>query len=106
VAEGTPDELKHRVPGGYARLRFRDIAHLDAAARILSAVSRDEEALTLDVPTDSSPSSLKDLLERLDQEALSVDGVTVHTPDLDDVFFALTGHAHGEVPEAENGDRR
>jgi ABC-2 type transport system ATP-binding protein len=106
VAEGTPDELKRRIPGGYARLRFRDTARLDAAARILSAVSRDVETLTLDVPTDSSPRSLKDLLETLDQEELSVDGVTVHTPDLDDVFFALTGHAHGDMPQGEKRDQR
>jgi len=31
------------------------------------------------------------LLDRLDSEAISVEGLSVHVPDLDDVFFALTG---------------
>jgi ABC-2 type transport system ATP-binding protein len=34
------------------------------------------------------------LLDRLDAHAVSVERVTVHTADLDDVFFALTGHSH------------
>ncbi len=94
VAEGTPDELKRRVPGGHARLQFRHLDDLDAAASALGQATRDGEALTLDVPTDGSPQSLKYLLDRLDQESLTVDSFTVHTPDLDDVFFALTGHPH------------
>ncbi len=106
VAEGTPDELKRRVPGGYARLQFQDLAHLDAAEQVLHAVSRDAEALTLDVPTDGSPRSLKDLLDRLDLEALHVDNVTVHTADLDDVFFALTGHPHGETRDGERENQQ
>ena len=31
------------------------------------------------------------LLGRLDRESIEVDELTVHTPDLDDVFLALTG---------------
>ena len=94
VAEGTPDELKRRVPGGHARLQFRDLGASQGAARVLGNASRDGDTLTLDVPTDGSPRSLKELLDRLDREDLAVDSVTVHTPDLDDVFFALTGHPH------------
>jgi ABC-2 type transport system ATP-binding protein len=96
VAEGTPDELKRRVPGGHARLQFRDLGALHGAARVLGNTSHDGDTLTLDVPTDGSPRSLKELLDRLDREDLAVDSVTVHTPDLDDVFFALTGHPHRE----------
>jgi ABC-2 type transport system ATP-binding protein len=96
VAEGTPDELKRRVPGGHARLQFSDLGALHGAARVLGNTSRDGDTLTLDVPTDGSPRSLKHLLDRLDREQLAVDSVTVHTPDLDDVFFALTGHPHRE----------
>jgi ABC-2 type transport system ATP-binding protein len=33
VAQGTPDELKRQVPGSHVRLRFADVAELDAAAR-------------------------------------------------------------------------
>ena len=95
VAEGTPDELKRRIPGGHIRLQFADAWGLASAARTLGEGARDEEALTLQVPTDGSVRSVKSVLDRLDQEGNAVEGagVSVHTPDLDDVFFALTGHA-------------
>ncbi|AXB41672.1 ATP-binding cassette domain-containing protein [Amycolatopsis albispora] len=93
VAEGTPDELKRRIPGTHVRLRFTTTAELDAAARVLSDGTRDEEALTLRVPSDGGTKSLRHVLDRLDEYALSAETFTVHTPDLDDVFLALTGHA-------------
>jgi ABC-2 type transport system ATP-binding protein len=94
VADGTPEELKRRVPGGHARLWFRDETGLDAAARTVDASARDDDALVLDVPTDDTPEALRDLLARLD--GLGVERLTLHTPDLDDVFLALTGgHAAG-----------
>jgi ABC-2 type transport system ATP-binding protein len=94
VAEGTPDELKRRIPGGHARLQFRDLDALDTAAKVLGEVVRDNDPLVLQVPTDGTPRSLMALLDRLDTHTVSVERVTVHTADLDDVFFALTGHAH------------
>jgi ABC-2 type transport system ATP-binding protein len=97
VAEGTPDELKRRIPGGHIRLQFGDPAGLESAARALGDASPDEEALTLQVPYDGSVRSLRALLGRLDDQAVPVGGLSVHTPDLDDVFFALTGHPSAEL---------
>jgi ABC-2 type transport system ATP-binding protein len=92
VAAGTPDELKRRIPGGHARLHFYDLDGLGTAAQVLGGASRDNDALVLQVPNDGTPRSLVDLLGRLDRHAVPIERVTVHTPDLDDVFFALTGH--------------
>ena len=47
----------------------------------------------LDVPSDGSVASLRRLLERLDDARIEVEQLSVHSPDLDDVFFAVTGHA-------------
>jgi len=91
VAEGTADELKRRVPGGHIRLRLADPGDLEAAARLLSEALRDDEALTLRVPSDGSVRSLRAVLERLDREAVEVSELSIHTPDLDDVFLTLTG---------------
>jgi ABC-2 type transport system ATP-binding protein len=96
VAEGTPEELKRLIPGGHIRLRFADARGLESAAHALGEVSRDDAALTLQVPSDGSLRSLKTLLDRLDDESIEVDELTVHTPDLDDVFLALTGHPKNE----------
>jgi ABC-2 type transport system ATP-binding protein len=92
VAEGTPDELKRRLPGTHVRLRFTTTAELDAAARVLPGATRDDEALALRVPGDGGTKSLRALLDRLDEYSIGADELSVHTPDLDDVFLALTGH--------------
>jgi ABC-2 type transport system ATP-binding protein len=91
VAEGTPDELKRRIPGGHIRLQFADARGLESAAATLGEVVRDDDALALQVPSDGSMRSLRALLDRLDDATIEVEGLSVHTPDLDDVFFALTG---------------
>jgi ABC-2 type transport system ATP-binding protein len=91
VAEGSAGELKRLVPGGHVRLEFADPAGLDSAARVLGESARGDEALALIVPSDGSLPSLRALLDRLDTESIAVAGLTVHTPDLDDVFLALTG---------------
>ncbi|WP_280180134.1 ATP-binding cassette domain-containing protein [Nocardia farcinica] len=97
VAEGTADELKRRVPGSHIRLRFADAATLDAAARALPEATRDDEALILRVPGDGGTKSLRALLDRLAEHSLDAEDLTVHTPDLDDVFLALTGRATTEA---------
>jgi ABC-2 type transport system ATP-binding protein len=96
VAEGTPEELKRLVPGGHVRLRFADARGLESAAHALREAVRDDVARTLQVPSDGSLRSLKSMLDRLDDESVEVDELTVHTPDLGDVFLALTGHPKNE----------
>jgi ABC-2 type transport system ATP-binding protein len=92
VAEGTPDALKRRIPGGHVRLRFADPVEFATAGRVLGDVVRHEDTLSLQVPSDGSVRSLKRILDRLDDESVEVADLEVHTPDLDDVFLALTGH--------------
>ena len=91
VAEGTADELKRRIPGGHIELRFAAPSELESASRLLAAASHDEEALTLQVPGDGNVPALRALLNQLDRASIKVEGLSIHTPDLDDVFFALTG---------------
>jgi len=90
VAEGTADQLKRLVPGGHVSLRFTDAGALEAAARAFGDAGRDDEELTLQVPSDGGVQSLRALLDRLDADEIGVDALAVHTPDLDDVFLALT----------------
>ena len=97
VAEGTPDELKRQVPGSHVRLRFSDVVMLDAAARVLNGSVADDAALTLRVPSDAGVKSVRALLDRLDEYSIDVAEFSVHTPDLDDVFLALTSHASTEA---------
>ncbi|HEY8980602.1 MAG TPA: ATP-binding cassette domain-containing protein [Streptomyces sp.] len=90
VAEGTPAELKRRVPGGHVRLRFTDPAAYERAATALRETARDDDTLTLQIPSDGSQRELRAVLDRLDSSGVEADELSLHTPDLDDVFFALT----------------
>ncbi|WP_097867421.1 ATP-binding cassette domain-containing protein [Streptomyces sp. rh34] len=91
AAEGTAEELKRIVPGGHVRLRFTDPGAYRSAASALREVTRDEETLSLQIPSDGSQRELRSILDWLDSAGIEADELTVHTPDLDDVFFALTG---------------
>ena len=104
VAEGTSAELKQLIPGGHVSLRFADTAELDVAAHALGESNRDDDELTLQVPSDGGVRSLRFLLDRLDRVQLEPTELTVHTPDLDDVFLALTDNpTHSPAVPMETG---
>ncbi|MFE9837979.1 ATP-binding cassette domain-containing protein [Streptomyces sp. NPDC005551] len=92
VAQGTAEELKRQIPGTHVKLRFAHTFDLDGAARVFPDSTRNDEELTLRVPSDGESRSLRALLDRLDEHALNAQEFSVHTPDLDDVFLALTEH--------------
>jgi len=100
VAEGSADELKRRIPGAYVQLHFASAPALAAAAGVLERAAPDEDKLVLRVPTGSDVRSLRRLLDRLDDADVAVERLSIHTPDLDDVFFAVTGHAADDAQEA------
>src|SRR6185437_7583310 len=90
VAAGTPEELKRQVPGGHVRLWFADLPALDAASAAVRGADRDDHSLSLTVPGTGSVSSLRALLDQLDRAEVEVDDLAIHTPDLDDVFLAVS----------------
>jgi ABC-2 type transport system ATP-binding protein len=97
VAEGTPADLKRRIPGGHIQLQFTAPGALRAAGRALDTAIPDEDNLILQVPNDGSVAGLRRLLDQLDDAGIDGAQLSIHSPDLDDVFFAVTGH-----PAAEN----
>ncbi|MBG0566754.1 ATP-binding cassette domain-containing protein [Actinoplanes aureus] len=101
VVEGTADELKRRIPGGHLLLRFTDPAALRAAADALNTTHRDDDALTLQVPSDGDVASLQAVLGTLELVGAKPDHLAIHTPDLDDVFFAFTGAPATTNPASE-----
>jgi len=93
VAEGTPADLKRRIPGGHIELRFDAPHSLRAAGELLPTATSDVDQLTLQIPGDGSVTAVRHLLDQLHDARIDVAGLAIHTPDLDDVFFAVTGHA-------------
>jgi ABC-2 type transport system ATP-binding protein len=103
VAEGTPGELKRRIPGGHIRLEFTDPDARRAAERALSTASPDDDnddELTLRVPSDGDVAALRRVLEQLDDAGVEIAQLSIDNPDLDDVFFAVTGQHHAEEAAA------
>jgi ABC-2 type transport system ATP-binding protein len=97
VAQGTPAELKRQIAGSHVRLRFAADLELATAMALLTGSAReDEDDLILRVPSDGGANSVRALLNQLDAHSIEVEEFSVHTPDLDDVFLALTGHANAE----------
>ncbi|XVU27360.1 ATP-binding cassette domain-containing protein [Actinoplanes sp. CA-054009] len=90
VAEGSAAELKRLIPGGHVLLRFTDPGAYQNAAAALPDAGRDDEALALQISSGGTQAELRTVLDRLDAARVQADELTVHTPDLDDVFFALT----------------
>jgi ABC-2 type transport system ATP-binding protein len=76
VAEGTPDQLKRLIPGGHITARLTD-----------------DTEVTVRIADGGVAEALKSVLGRLGTLDANVAGLTVHTPDLDDVFLALTSDA-------------
>jgi ABC-2 type transport system ATP-binding protein len=108
VAEGTSAELKARVPGGHVSLRFADPRVLREAGEMPEIVAVNEDALEIQVRSDGSVRSVREILDWLDAHEVSVLDLSIHTPDLDDVFFALTGAgtAAAEQPRQELEEAR
>ena len=99
VTEGTPDELKRRIPGGHVQLRFADPHQLSAAAALLPGATADPDQLSLQVYGDGSVTAVRDLLNELAVAGIGAERLSIHTPDLDDVFFAVTGHSTDDIRE-------
>ncbi len=91
VAEGTPAELKRQIPGGHVRLHFAGPDLLRSAAGLLPVAAPDQDQLVLQVPADGTVDSLRELLDELHRARIAVEQLSIHSPDLDDVFLAVTG---------------
>ncbi|WP_097869610.1 ATP-binding cassette domain-containing protein [Streptomyces sp. rh34] len=98
AAEGTAEQLKRIVPGGHVKLRFTDPDAYRSAASALTEAAPDDESLSLSIPSDGTQRELRSILDHLDAAGIEADELTVHTPDLDDVFFALTASTAPAAP--------
>ena len=91
VAEGSAQELKQRIPGGRIDLHFADAEAQLLAGDALGMPVTEQDSTSLQIPTDGNVATLRRVLRDLDEAGVDVVDLAIHTPDLDDVFFALTG---------------
>ncbi|MBO3747629.1 ATP-binding cassette domain-containing protein [Streptosporangiaceae bacterium NEAU-GS5] len=98
VADGTPNELKRLVPGGAIHLELADVAALEAAAMLFPEGVRGDDDLSLRLPSDGGIVALRRVLDSVEQAGIEATSISVTTPDLDDVFLALTDPSARKEP--------
>jgi ABC-2 type transport system ATP-binding protein len=97
IAEGTSDELKNRVGGDVVEFTVGSRDALPAALAAVADVGDvpptvSELHVSLAVGSRGSE-ALLEVVRRLDAAQVTVTGLGIRRPSLDDVFLALTGHA-------------
>jgi ABC-2 type transport system ATP-binding protein len=110
IAEGTPAELKAGLGETVIELTLPDP---DAAARAMNLLREDGhrtlvvDGSTVELTVEDGPRVAATALRTLDQAGLTVAGLALREPSLDDVFLSLTGHRaeSDEVAPAGAGDK-
>ncbi|WP_278314607.1 ATP-binding cassette domain-containing protein [Lolliginicoccus levis] len=99
VAEGSPDELKDSIGHSVLRITITDPYDTLRAARIVAATTGTEASAatpgTLTAPL-ASTSDVPEVLLALRAASIGIRDLAIERPDLNAVFFALTGNPHKE----------
>ena len=92
VAEGTADELKWLVGGGHIRLQFAERARDRRGGRgARTGLRATTTRWRCRSPATAACNRCAPCSTGSIEDSINVAGLSVHTPDLDDVFLALTG---------------
>ncbi|WP_370616070.1 ATP-binding cassette domain-containing protein [Mumia qirimensis] len=104
IAEGTPHELKALVGGRTLQVRPVDPRDIGDVAALLSGIAgrpTDEPAKgTVAVPVEDDR-VLTTVVRDLDTRGIAVAELALSLPDLDEVFFALTGKPASDTPASD-----
>ena len=99
VAEGTPGQLKTQIGASSLRVQLADGGDTAEALGLAATVTGDTPIVTPSGSgfsvTLSDANQAADVLVALRNHGLDITNATVEQPTLDEVFFALTGHAGG-----------
>ncbi|MGH3733564.1 MAG: ATP-binding cassette domain-containing protein [Acidimicrobiales bacterium] len=100
IAEGTSAELKAQLGTTVLSLTFPSTDDaLRAAALVadLSAKPANLEGTVVEMTVDNGPFVTADALRRIDGAGITLSGLALREPSLDDVFLNLTGHKAEDV---------
>jgi ABC-2 type transport system ATP-binding protein len=121
VAEGSPEALKRQVGNDLIVVEVAgsgpDEAETGTGDDTASAIAKLERLPTvtsvarhgseLSVSSTDGAGLVNDLVVALNQSNVRVQGLTLRTPTLDDVFLAVTGHriGPGDAPAPAEGEQ-
>jgi ABC-2 type transport system ATP-binding protein len=95
IAEGTPAQLKADLGTSVVSVTLGDRAAVDGALQLLAPLSEKPpivEDLVIELTVTDGPKAGADVLRSLDAAEITIAGLALREPSLDDVFLSLTGH--------------
>jgi ABC-type multidrug transport system ATPase subunit len=95
IAEGSSQQLKSQMGATVLALTFTssDDAHnAQPLLADLAAKTPNIDGSILELTVENGPATTADALRRLDAAHITVGGLVLREPSLDDVFLNLTGH--------------
>jgi ABC-2 type transport system ATP-binding protein len=97
VAEGTPDELKHRISGDLVTVEVDSAGEPQSAADAVQGLDGVRDATlsgrTLRLSVDAGGQQLMGIMRALDAAGVPIASIQLARPTLDDVFLTLTGRS-------------
>jgi ABC-2 type transport system ATP-binding protein len=106
IAAGTAEQLKSRVGGDVLEFTVPDRSAVPGAVTAIAKIGEGEPQADAETGVVSvgvggrGSDALVEAVRGLDGAGVTVSGLTLRRPSLDDVFLALTGHAAEEEDEA------
>jgi ABC-2 type transport system ATP-binding protein len=105
IAEGTPVELKAQLGTTVVALTFSNTDEASRGAELVGDLSNKAANLdgtVVELTVNSGPTTAAEALRRIDGAGITLAGLALREPSLDDVFLTLTGHkAEDETEETE-----
>lgn len=103
IAEGTVNQLKSKVGAEQVEITLKDSVGMEQALSLLGAkTTANYDTLTLNIAAPKGVTSLKQVLDKMQDAKVTVESAALRRPTLDDVFLALTGHDTSD----EKGDQK
>ncbi len=104
IARGTPAELKAELGTTVISVTLADAEAAKGAASLLAGLVDKEPVLdgaNVELTVEAGPATAAEVLRTLDQHGVTVAGLALREPSLDDVFLSLTGHRTAEDEDAD-----
>jgi ABC-2 type transport system ATP-binding protein len=102
IAEGTSQELKTRLGSTVLSITFASTDDAQRGVELIRDLSPKAaiiEGTVVDLTVDRGPALAADALRRLDGAGITLVGLALREPSLDDVFLNLTGHKADDITE-------
>jgi ABC-2 type transport system ATP-binding protein len=102
IAEGTSQELKTRLGNTVLSVTFANTDDASRGVELIRELSPTPaiiEGTVVDLTVDRGPAVAADVLRRLDGAGITLAGLALREPSLDDVFLNLTGHKAEDITE-------